>query len=397
MGESFIGYDGGQLFRTYLYGYGGNLYNLMTDVNNFATPTPIRMYKSLDGGTTWSALASTLPGEAGFNVSGPPVLIGTKLYIYYADDPTAATALGYFDFTSDTFSGVSTTGNLNRLTDPFMAGSTASQFYIADQEHAGNGIQVSQYTSNVFSALGQINPAGGNTFCETQALFLGASGVAHILYCTGTSSVGAGSLAYGNIVSGVLSSGTAVYPNFQDRGAGFGGNATGPALQIGSNILFSFYDPINRQVKLMSFTDVASPTFTVSVIDSAFTIAVPSSTFFPTGYWSTVLALYGSTLYCFYVNTNAAGLGDGNVYQRTSVDSGVTWSAMQTIAQHVDPIQGTPFAVWMPEAVQYVGTPATTPAVSYLQVLGDSSSQYAQGRFILGIAPPVTAKNYVRS
>ena len=395
MSDVFIGYDGGQYFMRYLYSYGGNLYNLMTDLNNFSAATPIRMYKSTNGGTTWASLSSTLAGEAVFAVSGPPVLIGTKLYLYYASNALSSSALAYFDFTTDTFNAVTTTGSTNQLANPFMAGSAASQFYIADQEHGGNGIQISQYASNVFSAVGQVNPAGSNTFCVTEALFLGASGITHILYVTGTSIFGPGNLAYGNIVSGVVSSGTAVYAGFLDNYSDFGNTHTGGALQIGSNIYFSFYDATNKQVKLVAFTDTSSPTFTISVIDPSFPITT-STSLNPTGFWTNVLALYGSTLYCFYVNTNSSGIGDGNVYYRTSTNSGTTWSVRQTLTTHLDPIQGTPFAVWLPEAVQYVGTPGTVAKVSYLQELGDSSGQYVKGRFFFGVVAE-SARNYVLS
>jgi len=395
MSDVFIGYDGGQFFRTYLYSYNGSLYCLIPDQDNFSTPTAIRMYMSTNGGATWTALSSTLSAQESFNVSGPPVLIGTKLYIYYAVNATSANGLAYFDFTTNTFTSVTTTGNLSYFSLPCMAGAVATQLYIADAEHGLNGIQISQYSSNAFSAIGQLNPAGSYVYYQLQILILGSSGVLHVFYAAAATETSSGDLGYANVVSGSLSAGTIIYTGFLDQEAAFGGNSTGPAIQIGSNIYFSFYDAINKQVKMVAFNDSASPTFTVSVIDPSFTITKAS--FFPTGYWTNLLASYGSTLYCFYVNTNYQQVsGDGNLYYRTSTNNGSTWSARQTLTQHLDPIQGTPFAIWLPEAVQYVGTPGTVPKVSYLQALADSSSLYGQGRFFFGVASE-SARNYVLS
>ena len=399
MSDVFIAYDGGSFFKTYLYTYNGNLYNLIPAKPSFPNPTVISMYKSTNGGTTWTALASTISAQYLANVSGPVCLIGTKLYIYYMVSGTFEVGLAYFDFTTDAFTTLTVTGAGTAFDSPFMVGSVATQLYLTDNASGGK-VQVGQYVSDAYSNIGVISASGTYANVYPELLFLGSSGVLHIFYraqLTDLSSSGA-DLGYANYSGSTLSAGTIVYTGFNDQYTTFGVGSTGAPVQIGSNIYFSFYDPINHEVKLMAFTDSATPTFTVSVIDPSFTITPPS--FAPTGILTNVLAYFGATLYCFYTNTNEAGTGDGNLYYRSSTNNGSSWSARKTALTHLDPIQGTAFAIWMPEVMQYVGTPGTpsTIEVSYLQVLNDSSSQYGEGRFAFGV-PLVTesAKNYVLS
>lgn len=399
--DTFIAIDGGAFHRQYLFTYDGALYDLIPDQSNFSTPTPIKMYKSTDGGLTWAALTSVLNAGAFFSVSGGICLIGTKLYVWYVPSGGFVTGLGFFDFTADTFTAVATSGNTGVFTAPFLAGTDPAQIYTLNGGAIG-GVAIGQYVANVFSVIGTMNNIAPYTASAPEIFLRGSSGILHVFYLAAKTGSGPSDLGYANVVTGTLNGtigSTIVFPSYGDAGSGSSGGFTSQPVQIGTNIYFSFYDVTAQQLKLIIFPDVATPAFAVSVIDPALTIAIPSGfKSQPTGAWTNVLAYFGTTLYCFYTNASPNGVGDGNLYYSSSTNAGATWSARKTATQHLDPVDNTASSIWFPQTVQVVGTPTklASAEISYRQVNPDSLFQYQSGRFAFPFKLSVT-RNFVRS
>lgn len=411
--DTFIALDRSNYFNRFLYSYNSNLYQLIPALDSFFQPLAIQMWKSTDGGSTWSVLASSISLALDFeDAACAPCLLGTSLYLsYFASGFTVG--LAYFDFTADSFVTVATTASPSFPLSRLLAGPDSNHLFTI-YATTGTNLVIGEYVSNAFSVLATLNPVSPYTACQPQAAICGSSGILHILYeaTKAASAIGPSDLGYLNVVSGTVG-GTIgsqiVYPNFSDSFlVPDTGTGLGPPLQIGGTIYASFYDPLNQKLRVLSFPDVASPTFTITDIDPAWAITGGSPSNEPgEGSWSNMLAYYGTTLYCFYDNTwvTSGGVysGDSTLYYRSSTDGGATWSTRTSIITHLDPVDGIPFKIWYPQAMQFVGTPPTSPktaALSYNQAQANSHGQFGyDGRFvtILPLQAPQLAKNYVRS
>lgn len=405
--DVFIALDQANYFDRFLFSYSGNLYQLIPGPLDFVTfnPTPVAMWKSVDNGVHWTVLSSFLNVPSGFSTAISPCLIGTKLYFWYL--PSATSTLAYFDFTTDTFTSLVTTSSPTFVTSKFLAGPDAAHLFAVDGT-SSISLRIAQYLSNVYTAIGTRAPVLPYRNVQPQQMFYGASGVLHILYEANqsVSAVGPSSLGYLNVNGGAISGtigSTIVYANYGDSFlVPDTGSGLAPGVQFGAKIYYSFYDPTAQQVILLSFDDSASPTFATSVIDSVWPITAGPLVEPGTGSYTSVLAVYNGKLYCFYVNTSitnaGAYTGDSTLYFRSSSD-GIVWSARTSIITHKDPLETTPFVIWYPEAVQFVGTlPAriTQVALGYNQGKADSLGQYGfNGRFMtnLKLSAPL---NYVR-
>ena len=221
MSDVLIATDGGGFFRSYLFIHGTDLYNLIAASPIFPNPTPIKMWKSADGGATWAALASFVSAQTLFNVSGAPCIIGTKMFMYYV--PTGGggvTSLASFDFTTDTFTAIATTSSSGSFSAPFISGAVSTLIYTLNGG-ASSGTQVGKYTANVWSSIGNMVPTGSYVSSAPEALLLGSSGVLHILYRGGQSPSGLpDDLGYAKVVASVLTGSigsTIVYSAYSDR------------------------------------------------------------------------------------------------------------------------------------------------------------------------------------
>lgn len=409
--DVFVALDQGDYFDRFLLGYSGNLYQFIStyDIITF-TPTVVKGWKSIDGGATWSAVASTFTIPNAFSPSISPLLIGAKLYFWhYAAG--GLTAVHYFDFATDTFALVATSNNPNNRASGLLAGLSADLMFTAHETGViAQSVVLGVYTASTFSTLTTLVPVNPYKHSQPQAMIQGTSGVVHVLYqaTKQAGTVGPSDLGYVEIVGGTVSGSIGsniIFTNYSDSflqpDTGMG---IGPMLQIGGMILASFYDPFNQKLKLLSFPDVSNPTFSISDIDASWAITVGGPSDEPgTGSWSNVLAYYNGKLYCFYVNTWVSPLGvysgDGTLYFRSSPDAGATWSARTAIITHKDPLDAIPFVIWYPEAVQFVGSlpsPVKSVALGYSQAKANSGGQYGyNGRFVtnLKLSAPL---NYVR-
>ncbi len=412
MSDVFIALDPQNYFNSFLYSYGGNLYQLIPHVDSGGNPVSIQMWKSTDGGTSWSALASTISLATDFeDASCSPCLLSTKLYLsFFASGFTIG--LGYFDFTTDTFTSVTTTSSPSFALNRYLAGPDANHLFVVYA--TSNNVVVGEYVSNAFTSIGTKAAVLPYKFAQPQQIIYGASGVLHILYeaTRQSSTIGPSELGYLNVSGGVIGGtigSNIVYTNYSDSFlVPDTGTGLGPPIQVGTNIYASFYDPTAQALKLLKWTDVSSPTFTVTTIDPSWAITLGSASTQPgTGSWSNVLGVYNGNLYCFYVNTwhNSSGVftGDSTLYYRSSTDGGVTWSAITAIITHNDPHDGTPFRIWYPQALVFVGTapsPVTTAELSYNQQKANSiSTNGPNGRFATPFPIPATStsRNYVLS
>lgn len=405
--ESFIAIDLGGYYQQYLYSYGGNLYQYITKLNGFL-PTTMQMWKSVDNGSTWAVLASTLSIPRSSSSSVSPLLIGTKLYFWgYIGPVIINTTLYYFDFTTETFNIISTTSSPTSRPSSFISGLTNALIYTIAAGGSGLGSLIfGKYVLNVFSSISTLNPIAPYTYAQPQSSIQGTSGIVHVLYeaTKQSTAIGPADLGYVNINGGSVTGSIGsqiIYPNYADSilipdtGGGLG-----QIIQIGTNIYCSFYDPFNQQIKLISFDDSATPTFNISIIDPVWPIVTGPPNDEPgTGSYSNILGYYGGILYCFYVNTwsNSLGFhGDSTLYYRSSSDNGVTWSGRSSIIIHLDPSEGTSYRIWYPQSVVYVDaqpSPIVKIGLSYAQSEQDLSSQYLQGRFFTNlILSPVTAR-----
>lgn len=349
-----------------LFQYAGSIYHFTSD----PTGALFSVWKSVNLGQNWTRTATITPSGGAISRYGAQ-LVGTRVYIWY-EASGFATALSYYDFTTDTFTTVTTTGTITLTAAPsgmLMAGPDAAHlFTFSDDWPTTPTITASEYLSNVVTSIGTITEVTGNNV-PLQTCFLGSSGIIHVFYVrqSGTTSI---DLKYFNVNAGVLSSPvTVIAGTFSDHFVQSGSIA--PPVQIGSNIYFSFYSPSAQKVKLCTFGDVASPSFSFSDIEPTWALTASSS--FGTGqYISALSALVGSLLICFYVNTNkitSGAVGDGILYCRTSPDAGVTWSPAQQVIAHIDPSAGTAKPILAPCVLNQVAVtfPFNPLFCSYMQ------------------------------
>jgi hypothetical protein len=425
--DVFIALDpGGEFFQPFLFNYNGNLYQLIPSQASYPTPGPIQMWKSTNSGATWTVLSSTVLSQRPEGVAA--CLLGTKLYLFYPNSSTSSASgeLAYFDFTTDSFTLVTTTGTVPQPDNSILAGPDPNHLYVINFTVIGGAhLIIGELVSNAYSSIGSLPEVLGADGMCANSMLLGASGILHILYTTSPFAVqtSPSSLAYCNVQSGVLvgtTSSTVVISSFSDGFPfGYPGLYSQP-IQIGSNILLAYYDPTAQAVKLLSFDDVGTPTFTTSVIDASFSVA----TGIPTGAFTIVLGLVGSTgsdgggaaaairpgaaprltsataLYCFYTNFSGAyeplpNNGDGWLYYKTSTDGGATWSPRKQAVQHIDPTDLTPLPILIPEIGQPVGsTTLGKIPISYRTNTANAEGQYLYGRFYFGLSF-AGSKNYV--
>lgn len=404
--DTFIATDQTNYFNRFLYNYNGNVYQLIPTIDAFFSPLAITMWKSADDTATWVKLTNSVSLATDFeDAACAPCLLGTRLYLsYFATGFTIG--LAYFDFTTESFTVVSTTSSPSFALSRLLTGPDANHLYVIYA--TSNNVVIGEYVTNAFSVLGTLAAVPPYTRCQPQAAITGTSGVIHILYeaTKQVSAIGPSDLGYlnvnGGIIGGTIGS-TIVYANYSDSFlVPDSGTGLGPPLQVGSTIYLSFYDPFAQQLKLLSFDDTTGPTFTISVIDPAFPITPGTASNEPgTGSWSNMLAYYGSTLYCFYVNTWNTALGfsgDGTLYYSSSTNGGASWRPRKSVITHLDSNDLTAFKIWYPQAVQFVGSvPAPkSAALSYLQAQNNSQGHFFDGRFATNFPLSVT-KNYVRS
>lgn len=398
MADVFIAADGQGLnyFQPSLFKYGADLYQFIPSIlpPTFPNPGPIQMWKSIDSGATWSLLPSTLLSQ--FPGTAAVCLLGTKLYVFYQTSSISSSAglLAYFDFASgaDTFTLVTTSGTVPQPDISFLAGPDANHLYLVNTQ-SFSGLFVGEFISNAYSSIGSLTSGLGANVITATAVLLGASGILHILYETSPTGFYADptNLDYCNVQSGALvgtTGSTVVLSPLSDGWSvgnpGFPGTFSQP-IQIGSNILLSYYNPATQKVMMLSFNDVAAPTFSTSVIDPSFAITGSPTT----GAGTAMLAYLGSTLYCFYTNWSNTNNGDGWLYYRKSTDGGTTWSARLKVGQHLDPTDGTPISILTPTAMQFVGAPGSVNkiALTYRTNVANLEGQYKFGRFATILSP----------
>lgn len=393
--DVFIASNQGNYFTALSYSYAGNQYMFLPVVDSFFGGLFIKAWKSADGGATWASIAQLAVSNF---TSSPvsPCLIGTKLYLWYVVSGFTR-GVAYFDFTTDAFTTVTTTGSPATGFSRILTGLAATElFTVYSGGSLGASVVIARYLSNAFSVIGTLAPNSPYTNSQPQGAIQGSSGTLHILYeaTKQASAIGPSDLGYVNLTSGSISGNIGsniIYANYSDSflvpDSGIG---LGPPLQVGATIYFSFYDPFAQALKLLSFPDSSSPSFTFTTIDPAWPITAGGVSDEPgTGSWSNFLGYYNGELYCFYVNTwstvGSGYSGDSTLYYRKSTDGGATWSARLAIIIHHDPNDGTPFKILYPGAVQFVGappSPVTTVLVSYNQSEADSGGHFGpNGRF----------------
>lgn len=386
----------GRPSQPFLCSYAGNLYQLIGDTAD----TNLTMFESTNGGSTWASVA-TLATFASYYQCG--WLLGTRLYIWYITHTSPKPGIAYFDFTSGAFVVVSTSGNpsfANVEGSPLIAVPSASNQFVVSGSPGGvvGSVGIGEYVSGAYSTVGTIaRSTGGYAQGAPEGMICGASGILHLLY-TASASGSLGSpcdLGYANVVGGALSSatmGNVIAISGYSNGYEPSGDPTqvpgmSQLIQIGSTIYGSYYNPTTQKLMLLSFGDVASPTFTTTVIDPSWAVSGSA----PTGISISALVLVGSTLYCFYTNGKN---GDGWLYVASSTNNGVTWSARTQLFQHT--ISGSPYPIWIPQVGQFAsGSPGGTFPISYRDAA--TVSPFPSRYFYAATLVTESAKNYVLS
>jgi hypothetical protein len=347
-----------------LFEYSGVLYQLTESLigvdSNFDPIQSLIMKASSDHGQTWSQ-AAIFGGTTGYYFgSMASDLVGTKLYFVF--NPFDSLSFAYFDFTTLTFNAISVSGAPFTLGNIYLEVLDANHIFIVL-----GAVTVGEIVSGVYTSIGSISPSGAYGNFNIEAVILGSSDVLHIFY-TATfagGSLGPSDLWYFNVNAGVLSTPVRVKSSYSNGNPGFVGSSAGSPLQVGATIYFSFYDFLTQSLVMLYFSDIANPTFNLGVIDPSWPLAVSSNN--GSGSGISVLAYYGTTLYCFYSNYADNGTdGDGKVYYRLSTNLGITWSALYQTGQHIDPSTLSPAPIWQPNVIQVVGggNPVNSPLIT---------------------------------